>query len=79
MKQKLTSKTVYEPNNTVKVTVVNTPVRDDHDVLIGYRRKVTVNYEAPFDKEQLTFGTDDEISDFIAAIDFTDPQQEMFN
>lgn len=76
MKKALKSQTVYEPNENVKVTVVNTPILDDENVEIGVKATVTLKVVA---FEKITFSTDDEIADWFAAVDFTDPQLNMFD
>ena len=76
MKKSLKSSTVYEPNENVKVTVVNTPILDDENVEIGVKATVTLKVVA---FEKITFSSDDEIADWFAAVDFTDPQLNMFD
>ena len=76
MKKALKSQTVYEPNENVKVTVVNTPILDDENVEIGVKATVTLKVTA---YEKITFNTDDEIADWFGAVDFTDPQLNMFD
>ena len=75
MKKTLKSSTVYEPNNDVKVTVVNTPILDDENVEVGTKATVTIKVTK---YEKVTFNSDDDIADFAGAIDFTDPQTELF-
>lgn len=76
MKKALKSTTVYEPNENVKVTVVNTPILDDENVEVGTKATVTLKV-ASFEK--VTFASDDEIADFFGAVDFTDPQTNLFD
>ncbi len=76
MKKALQSKTIYEPNPNVKVTVVNKPVFDETGKKIGYDAKVTVAYLAK-KLDEVTFTSDDDIAEFVGAIDFTDPQQQL--
>ncbi len=76
MKKSLKSSTVYEPNENVKVTVVNTPILDDENVEVGVKATVTLKVVA---FEKITFNSDDEIADWFAAVDFTDPQLNMFD
>lgn len=76
MKKSLKSSTVYEPNENVKVTVVNTPILDDENVEIGVKATVTLKVVA---FEKITFSTDDEIADWFGAVDFTDPQTNLFD
>lgn len=76
MKKSLKSSTVYEPNNNVKVTVVNTPILDDENVEVGTKASVTLKVGA---FEKITFKTDDDIAKFFADVDFSDPQLDMFD
>lgn len=76
MKKSLKSSTVYEPNENVKVTVVNTPILDDENVEIGVKATVTLKVVA---FEKITFNSDEEIADWFAAVDFTDPQLNIFD
>lgn len=76
MKKSLQSKTVYVPNRNVKVTVVNKPVFDDNGQKIGYDAKVTLNY-AVEKLDEVKFVSDDDIAEFMGAIDYTDPQQNL--
>ncbi len=46
MKKALKSQTVYEPNENVKVTVVNTPILDDENVEVGTKATVTLKVVA---------------------------------
>lgn len=76
MKKALQTKTVYEPNPGVKVTVVNKPTFDESGIKIGYDAKITLNYTQK-KLDELKFESDDDIADFFGAIDFTDPQQGL--
>lgn len=76
MKKSLKSSTVYEPNENVKVTVVNTPILDDENVEVGVKATITLKVTA---YEKITFSSDDDIAEFFAAVDFTDPQLNMFD
>lgn len=76
MKKSLKSSTVYEPNENVKVTVVNTPILDDENVEVGVKATVTLKVVA---FEKITFNSDDEIAEWFGAVDFTDPQLNMFD
>lgn len=76
MKKSLKSSTVYEPNNNVKVTVVNTPILDDENVEVGTKATVTLKVTA---FEKITFNSDDDIAEWFGAVDFTDPQLDMFS
>lgn len=76
MKKSLKSSTVYEPNENVKVTVVNTPILDDENVEVGVKATVTLKVVA---FEKITFNSDEEIADWFGAVDFTDPQLNMFD
>lgn len=76
MKKSLKSSTVYEPNNAVKVTVVNTPILDDENVEVGVKATVTLKVTA---FEKVAFKTDDDIAEWFGAVDFTDPQTDLFS
>lgn len=76
MKKALKSQTIYEPNPSVKVTVVNTPILDDENVEVGVKATVTLKVTS---YEKVAFNTDDEIADFFGAVDFTDPQTDLFS
>lgn len=75
MKKALKTQTVYEPNPGVKVTVVNTPILDDENVEVGMKATVTLKVTK---FEKVAFATDDDIADFFAAVDYTDPQTDLF-
>lgn len=76
MKKSLKSSTVYEPNENVKVTVVNTPILDDENVEVGTKATVTLKVVA---FEKITFTSDDDIAEWFGAVEFTDPQLNMFD
>lgn len=76
MKKSLKSSTVYEPNENVKVTVVNTPILDDENHEVGTKATVTLKVVA---FEKITFNSDDDIAEWFGAVDFTDPQLNMFD
>lgn len=76
MRKQLQSKTVYQPNPSVKVTVVNKPDIDEDGRRIGFTAAVTVNYRVS-KLDELKFETDDDIAEFMGAIDYTDPQTEL--
>lgn len=76
MKKALQSKTVYEPNKSVKVTVINKPVYSEDGQKLGYDSKIIINTTVS-KLDEVTFSSDDEIADFVGAIDFTDPQQQI--
>lgn len=76
MKKSLKQSTVYEPNENVKVTVVNTPILDDENVEVGTKATVTIKVTK---FEKVSFATDDDIAEFAGAIDFTDPQTNLFD
>lgn len=76
MKKALKTSTVYEPNPGVKVTVVNTPILDDENVEVGMKATVTLKVTK---FEKVAFNTDDDIADFFAAVDYTDPQTDLFS
>lgn len=76
IKKALKTSTVYEPNPGVKVTVVNTPILDDENVEVGMKATVTLKVTK---FEKVAFNTDDDIADFFAAVDYTDPQTDLFS
>ena len=76
MKKALQSKTVYEPNKQVKVTVVNKPVFNEDGTKLGFDARVTIATSMSR-LDEVSFSSDDEIADFVGAIDFTDPQQQL--
>lgn len=76
MKKSLKQSTVYEPNPSVKVTVVNTPILDDENVEVGMKATVTIKATV---YEKVAFATDDDIAKFVENIDFTDPQTDLFS
>lgn len=75
MKKSLKTSTVYEPNENVKVTVVNTPILDDENVEVGMKATVTLKVTK---FEKVAFSSDDDIADWFGAVDFTDPQTNLF-
>lgn len=78
MKKQLTNTTVYQPNPDVKLKVVNKPMVDrDTGEQFGYETKVTMTYNAGIKEKALTFGTIDEIAEFIGNIDYDEPQQSL--
>ncbi len=73
MRKQLTDKTIYKPNEDVKITVNNKPVIDDDSGEI-YMYEVSVSlavkkYESP---KALRFKTDTELIDYIQNINLTD-------
>lgn len=77
MKKQLTEKTVYQPNERVKITVNNTPEMADGVMTQRYGRKVTIAVEMGFSRDKISFSTTDDILKFIESIDVEDPQQEL--
>jgi hypothetical protein len=75
MKKQLTEKTVYEPNENVKVAVENKPT--DIGGAVVYAHKVTITINAGADKSKLSFTTDEDIAKFVEKIDFEDPQTSL--
>ena len=75
MKKKLEEKIVYEPNETVKVTVSNKPELDGE--VTRYKRKVSIVVDLGYDKDKLSFSSNDEIAKFLENIDVEDPQQSL--
>lgn len=78
MKKKLTNTTVYEPNKSVKLKVVNKPLIDiDTGEQYGYDTVVTVTITRKVQPKELRFSSDDEIAEFMAQVDYDDPQQSL--
>lgn len=78
MKKQLTTKTVYEPNAGVKVTVTNKPLVDqDTGELYGFDTTVTVNISKKSQAKELKFGSDDDIAEFMGQVEYDDPQQVL--
>lgn len=75
MKKQLTTKTVYQPNAGVKITVTNKPVVDEMTGQIVYDADVTVKIKQVGMGQEVKFANDEDIADFIARVDFDDPQQ----
>lgn len=71
MFSKETTKTIYQPNIGVKVTVDNKPIIDEttgeiyaYEVSVGLKLKKFAN------EKPLRFRTDDELAEFFAQVDF---------
>lgn len=78
MKKQLTNKTIYVPNRGVKLTVTNKPIFDEErGQIAGYDVDVTVKIKRNLMPQELKFGSDDDIAEFMGGIDFDDPQQEL--
>lgn len=75
MKKQLKSSTVYQPNAGVKVTVVNKPIFDEVGTALGFDTDVTIKVKMIGRPQELKFATDDQLSDFVNNVDFSDPQQ----
>lgn len=78
MKKQLTNTTNYEPNTAVKIKVVNKPLVDaETGEQFGYDTKLTMTFKVGVRGNQLTFATVDEIAEFMANIDYDEPQQSL--
>lgn len=78
MKKQLTNTTVYAPNPDVTVKVTNKPIVDQQTgEQFGYDVKVNITYKAGAKEKQLSFATVDELAEFVAMIDFDEPQQSL--
>ena len=79
MKKQLTTKTVYEPNHNVKITVTNKPIFDEDlgGQVAGYDVDVAIKIKKNLMPEELKFGSDEDIAEFIGKVDFDDPQQSL--
>ena len=75
MKKQLTTKTVYQPNAGVKIIVTNKPVVDEMTGQIIYDADVTIKTRCVGMSQEVKFTSDEDIADFIARVDFDDPQQ----
>lgn len=76
MKKQLTNKTVYEPNQSVKITVNNKPIYDDVGTFVGYKVDVTLKHSLQR-LDELKFSSDDDVSEFMNNISYDDPQQAL--
>ena len=78
MKKRLTNMTVYEPNNDVKLKVVNKPLVDpDTGEQYGYDTVVTITVTRKLQPEELRFSSDDDIAEFMAQVDYDESQQRL--
>jgi hypothetical protein len=78
MKKQLTNKTIYVPNPSVKLTVTNKPIFDEEiGQVAGYDVDVTVKIKRNLMPQELKFGSDEDIAEFMGSVDFDDPQQEL--
>lgn len=77
MKKQLKSSTIYQPNAGVKVTVVNKPIIDETGMAQGYDTDVSIKIKMIGRPQELKFATDDQLSDFVNNVDFSDPQQPL--
>lgn len=78
MKKQLTTKTVYEPNAGVKVTVTNKPLVDqDTGEMYGYDTVVDVKIAKKAQAKELKFASDDDIAEFMGQVEYDDPQQSL--
>lgn len=78
MKAKLSNTAIYKPNDNVTVTVKNTPVTDKETGLMGFVADVTVKTRVEALEKELRFETVDEIADFMANVEYDEPQLRMF-
>jgi hypothetical protein len=78
MKKRLTNTTVYEPNNDVKLKVVNKPLVDpDTGEQYGYDTVVTITVTRKLQPKELRFSSDDDIAEFMAQVDYDESQQRL--
>ena len=77
MKAELSNRAVYKPNDNVTVTVKNTPVIDEPTGAMGYMADVTVKTRVPFVDNELRFKTVDEIAEFMANVEYDEPQMRL--
>lgn len=76
MKQQLKETVIYEPNEGIKITVNNKPVRDDNGRTF-YEQTVTFKLNLGWKTEKLAFGGEEDIRKMLDGIDLEDPQQEL--
>lgn len=78
MRKQLTNKTVYVPNRGVKVTVTNRPIFDEEiGQVAGYDVSVDVKIVRRLAPQELKFGSDDDIAEFMGTVEYDDPQQAL--
>ncbi len=76
MKQQLKETVIYQPNESVKVTVNNKPVTDDNHRTF-YEHTVTIKINAGSRPEKLSFNGEDDIRAFLDDLVLEDPQTEL--
>lgn len=76
MKQQLKETVIYEPNEGVKITVNNKPVRDDNGRTF-YEQSVNIKLALGWKTEKLSFSGEEDIRAMLDNIDLEDPQQEL--
>lgn len=76
MKKQFKEVTKYQPNKKVTVTVTNTPQLED-EVLVGYKRAVSIAINEGEEATKLEFRDDNALLEYIESVDFTDPQQSL--
>lgn len=76
MKQQLKETVIYQPNESVKITVNNKPVTDENHRTF-YEQTVTIKVSAGWRPEKLSFTGEDDIRAFFDDIVLEDPQQEL--
>lgn len=78
MRKELTQSTTYQPNTFVKIKVTNKPVVDrDTGEQFAWESKLQLTYKAGTTEKPLTFATVDELAEYIANIDYDEPQQSL--
>lgn len=80
MRKQQTDRTIYKPNEDVKVTVSNKPVIDDDTgEIYMYEVSVTLAVKKYKAERPLRFKDDDELVDYIHNIDLDDhnPQTSL--
>lgn len=82
MRKQQTDRTVYKPNETVKITVTNKPVIDDDTgEIYMYETSVTLAVKKYNTERPLRFKDDDELTEYIGNIDLDDhnPQTSLLD
>lgn len=78
MKKQLTNTMIYQPNAETKLKVVNKPMVDrETGEQFGYDVKVSLTYQVGLKEKALSFATVDELAEFMANIDYDEPQQSL--
>lgn len=77
MRKQLTHTTVYRPNEKVQLTVKNKPTTDRDTGEMLYNAEVVIKVKDSLRQDELKFATVDDIADFMAQVDYDEPQQRL--